>query len=308
MTPILELLTQFSAENGMDTNKGGLCVGLVVTRHAKKLGLPLEPKHLLTAGKGQVLGLGKSAVQAILNEYGIKRILAEEGGRTSRGSIGNMQKYVDFLNSLSLQVIDLDLIEKWWIKRVSIFFESKPLSLKYDPSLSLRAIVHSLLMQAQKRQVANPGSTYLGTVLQHLIGAKLEQLMPDKIQHHGASVADGMSGRDADFVLQDVYIHVTTAPNEALIRKCDRNLEKGHRPVIVTLQNKVSVAEGLAEQSKIANRVDIFDGEQFIAGNLYELGKFNQKTSKLIAIKLIDKYNEIISKNETDPSLRIEFQ
>ena len=81
-------------------NKGALCVALVVSRYAKKNGLPISPSKLLTDKQGQVSGLSKSNVQAILKDYGITQILAEEGGRTSRGSIGNMQKYVEFLGKI----------------------------------------------------------------------------------------------------------------------------------------------------------------------------------------------------------------
>ena len=41
--------------------------------------------ELLTEGGGQVFGLGKSAVQSILHRHDITRVLASEGGRTSRG-------------------------------------------------------------------------------------------------------------------------------------------------------------------------------------------------------------------------------
>lgn len=37
-------------------------------------------------------------MQAVLNRHGITRVLAAEGGRTSRGSISNMREYVAFLN------------------------------------------------------------------------------------------------------------------------------------------------------------------------------------------------------------------
>ena len=40
----------------------------------------------------------KYRIQRILADHGITRVLAEEGGRTSRGSVGLMQKYVEFLN------------------------------------------------------------------------------------------------------------------------------------------------------------------------------------------------------------------
>jgi len=81
--------------------------------------LPLDADALLTEGGGQVLGLGRGAVQAILNRHGITRVLAAEGGRTSRGSIGNMRDYVAFLNTLARQgAVDLDAVEDFWIARV----------------------------------------------------------------------------------------------------------------------------------------------------------------------------------------------
>ncbi|MDX9762541.1 MAG: hypothetical protein ACOX2W_15630 [Desulfomonilia bacterium] len=65
-----EKLKEFAQKNRM-RGKGPLSVALVVTRHGKKLGMPLDPEALLTEGGGQVMGLGKSAVQSILKEHGI---------------------------------------------------------------------------------------------------------------------------------------------------------------------------------------------------------------------------------------------
>src|SRR5258708_28657642 len=95
-----EALAAFAAENSF-RGKGPLSVALVVTQHAKTMGLPLKSDALVTDGGGQVLGLGKGAVQSVLKRHGIDRVLASEGGRTSRGSLGNMPKYVAFLNGLS---------------------------------------------------------------------------------------------------------------------------------------------------------------------------------------------------------------
>ena len=69
-------------------------------QQARVKGLPSISGELLTEGGGQVFGLGKSAVQSILQRHGITRVLASEGGRTSRGSIGNMREYVALLNQL----------------------------------------------------------------------------------------------------------------------------------------------------------------------------------------------------------------
>lgn len=300
-------LDNFAKQNKIH-EKGPLCVALVVTRHAKKDGLPLDSSRLLTEGAGQVKGLGKSAVQSILKEHGITKVLAEEGGRTSRGSVGNMQKYVAFLNDLHEEnLANLDLIEEFWIEKVRTFFIGKPFVLKFDTSKSLKAVIKDLLSQVVKRQEKSHGATFIGTVLQHLVGAKLNVLLDKEIEHHGASVADESSHRKADFSIEDVAIHVTAAPSEAVIRKCASNLNKGLRPMIITNHRGVNVAEGLAEQLEVNERIDIFEIEQFLAGNIYELGKFEQKGRRITAEQLIAEYNKIVTSCETDPSLRIEM-
>lgn len=228
-------LAEFQKTNKL-TSKGKLATMLFVSRLAKKGGLPLDPSILVTDRKGQAQGLGKSSVQAILKEYGVLRVLAEEGGRTSRGSLGDMQNYVDFLNQLhSAGVADTAAIELWWVERVKDYFAAQPFILRYDMSKSLRYIVRDLIAQALKRQKENPGTMYAGAVLQHLVGAKLSVVLePAKVKNHGFSVADSASSRSGDFVIDDVAIHITTAPGEALLRKCKRNLEAGIKPIIVT--------------------------------------------------------------------------
>ena len=151
--------------------KGALCVALVVTQHARSMGLPLNPGTLVTGGGGQMLGLGKSAVQAVLSRHGITRVLAQEGGRTSRGSLGNMRDYVAFLNTLIVSngAVDLDAVETFWIARVHEWFSAKPFKIRLDASKSLRTVVRDVVTQAEERQRATPGMNYAGVVLQHLV-------------------------------------------------------------------------------------------------------------------------------------------
>jgi Domain of unknown function (DUF4928) len=106
---------------------------MVMTQQARVKGLPLDHGELLTEGGGQVLGLGKGAVQSILHRHGVTRVLASEGGRTSRGSIGNMREYIALLNQLHADgVADLDAIERFWISRVHEFFSAKPFKIQLD--------------------------------------------------------------------------------------------------------------------------------------------------------------------------------
>lgn len=91
MSATTEALEALCKKHPKFLRKGGLCVALVVTETAKARGLPLEPEALRTDQGGQVAGLGKAAVQRILQTHGISRVLAEEGGRTSLGSLALMR-------------------------------------------------------------------------------------------------------------------------------------------------------------------------------------------------------------------------
>ncbi|KLU57922.1 hypothetical protein EL84_05505 [Paenibacillus sp. VT-400] len=299
-------LFEFREQNKL-TTKGKLAAILITTRKAKIDNLPLDFSIMRTDNKGQIKGLSKSNVQAILKEYGIVRVLAEEAGRTSRGSIGYVEEYVNFLNLINQEnIMDLDFVERWWVDRIMDFFTAQPFVLKYDTSKSLRTIVKDLLSQAVKRQKDNPGTMYAGAVLQHLVGAKLSLILSDElVSRHGFSVSDSGSGRSGDFLIDEVVIHVTTAPSEALLRKCLRNLEAGYKPIIITTYENMAGAESLAKIQGIDGRIDILEAEQFIATNLYELSNFLTSERKVTVERLIEKYNQIVAQVETDPSIKI---
>lgn len=310
MEPALKnALVAFAREKKF-RGQGPLCVALVTTRHARTMGLPLDPDVLLTQGGGQVRGLGRGAVQAILAKYKINRVLAQEGGRTSRGSLRNMRDYVDLLNRLhKAEIVDFDAVEAFWISKVEQFFAGKPFKIKLDNSKSLRTVVRDVIAQAEDRQRTSPGTYYAGAVLQHLVGAKIDcALGPDLFDHNSFSTADAPGDRPADFLIKDVAIHVTTSPSEAVIDRCAENLDDGHRPIVVTLQKGLSAAEVLAGNKNIAERIDVFEIEQFVALNLYELAKFAPEGRRMAVTELVERYNHIIEKVETDPSLQIKLR
>lgn len=292
--------------------KGPLSVALVVTEQARNMAFPLDPRAFLAESGTQVSGLGAAPVKAILKRRGIERTLAREGGRTSRGSVGNMRSYVEFLNEAAREEpIDFDFVESFWVQRVEAFFAGQPFTIKLDPSKGLRVAVGDILRQAIKRQKDSLGVTYAGAVLQHLVGAKLECAIAGystKIEHFSFTTSDSQTDRAGDFLIGDVAIHVTTSPGEAVIRRCQENLDSGFRPIIVTLQKGLTVAEGLAANAGIADRLDVFEIEQFVALNLYELGKFKATGRRIAVEEMVERYNAIIEEIETDPSLKIAIQ
>lgn len=300
------LLCEFHQEE--IKGKGALAVTIFISRIARDKGLPLYSEHLLTEGGGQIKGLGREPVQRILSDYNISQILSEEGGRTNRGSIANMQNYVTFLNTLYEKgLADMSSIEAWWVARIRDHFASKPLVLRYNSAKNLQTVIQDILEQAKKLQQENKGATYQGAVLQHLIGAKLELALPLKIAHHGSSVADAVSNRSGDFRIDDSVIHITISPSEAVIRKCQQNLESNLRPLILTIGDGVAAVKVLAKNAGLAGQIEIMDAEQFLTSNLYEISLFKTSAHAATLEKLVETYNRIISENETDPSLRIEI-
>jgi hypothetical protein len=166
-----------------------------------------------------------------------------------------------------------------------------------------------VLAQAEDRQKTTPGVYYAGAVMQHLVGAKLDcALGQGNFEHNSYSTSDQQSGRKGDFFVGDVAIHVTTSPGEALIERCRDNLNDGFRPMLVTGQRGLTLAEGLADNAGLGDRIDVFEVEQFIALNLCELGKFAAEGRRVAVSVFVTRYNEIIEDVETDPSLKIEFK
>lgn len=306
MPDLNTLLINFKKQNAVNS-KGALSVVLVITRNALQFNYPLSETYFITEKEGQVKGLGKSAVQNVLMDYGITKVLAEEGGRTSRGSMGLMKNYITFLNQSTVKE-QLQDVEAWWIEQVKIFFLGKPFKLSVDKAKSISYSIKNLIKQAEVRQKENTGTMYVGALIQHLVGAKLKlALKDDGIKCYGFSVADDMNGRSGDFSIEDSVIHVTTTPQEALIRKCQRNIESGSRPIIITGDNGYIIGKSLLETYDLLERVEVYEISQFVSINVNELGNFKSSDAKITLEQIITKYNQIIEENETDPSLKIDI-
>lgn len=304
---LTEALEAFKASHSL-TSKGKISAMIFASRLVRRSGLPFDlAAGIATKGGGQVRGLGKAAVQAILADYGIERVLAEETGRTSRGSMGNISAFIIFLNGQhGLGAVDTAAIERWWVEQAKQFFNAKPFALRFEAGKSLRSVIRDLLAQARKRQDEGGGTMFVGAMLQHLIGAKLALALPEVlIEQHGFSVADAPGVRSGDFEIGNASLHVTTAPGEAVVRKCAANLSAGRHPIIITVHDMLPAADAFAAVQGISDRLDVLDAEQFLVANLHELCGFSSNRHRVTVESLIDKYNEIVGVNESDPSLRI---
>lgn len=310
MSAIVKQLEALAEKQKKFLNKGGLCVGLVVTKTAQDQGLPLAPESLRTHEGGQVSGLGKAAVQNILAAYGITKVLAEEGGRTSRGSLGLMETYVTALNAAQEKsgAVDLDAVMDWWIEKVRQHFASEGPKFHFDTGKSVAANLADIFDQAAEIQKNSGGANFVGAMLQHLVGAKLDMVLGTGVAaHHGFSVADHSTERQGDFEVSGVAIHVTTHPSEALIRKVAKNLQAGLKPVIITLADGVEGAAYLIKNTEWKGRIDVIDATQFLTANVYERSLFKADACKTTLATILTRYNEIVSQCEIDPVLHIRF-
>jgi hypothetical protein len=303
------VLKKFQKENNAFT-KGPLSLLIQLTRMIKGKQFPLNSEYFLTENKGQVAGLGGGNLKKILAEHGITAILASEGGRTSRGNMGLMMKYVEFLNDWNKkETVDLNVIEDFWALQVQEYFKNQPFTLTADPSKTIGASLDELFEQARKRQKQNPGTQYLGAILQHLVAAKLSLILPvDKFEIHGASVADSPTDRSGDFVINNTIIHCTTAPGEPLIQKCKANIRANCLPVIITIFDRVKTAFDMASDAELSGRIEVWDIQQFLATNINEHSQFDYGARNAKLADIISRYNDIINAKETDPSLKIEFE
>ncbi|MDL2273761.1 DUF4928 family protein [Oscillospiraceae bacterium OttesenSCG-928-G22] len=302
-------LKAFQEEHNAAT-KGPLSLLIQLTRIISAKEFPLNPDDFLTENKGQVAGLGGPNLKKILKDHDITQILASEGGRTSRGNMGLMIKYVEFLNAWNAsEAIDFGAAEAFWAEQVREYFRNQPFILTADPSRTIGASLDELFEQARKRQKQNPGTQYLGAVLQHLVGAKLSVILPsDKFQIHGAYVADSPTDRGGDFAINNTILHCTTAPGEPLIQKCKANIHAGCQPIIITIFDRVKTALDLAADADLSGRVEVWDIQQFLSTNVSEHSAFDGTARNAKLADIIEKYNAIIAEVETDPSLRIEFE
>lgn len=289
--------------------KGSLGVVLIVTKQAIRMGLPLDPSTLVTESGTQVKGLSGSSANAILRKHGVERSLGTEVGRTSRGSVVKMQKYVDALNKLhhtmQLTPRDLEEIEAYWAKQTALFFASQPFLLRIDEALSLQACISDLLDQAIKKQRETKGTKYVGALIHYLVGAKIRMFAPE-VAARSFAAADESSGVAGDYVVEDLSFHVTTLPTEHLMRKCAENLDAAMRPVIVTMQASVESTYVTAQSAGVSRRIEVWDVVQFISTNVYE-GKIREELPRATLLEnLITNYQSVlIDAGETDASLSI---
>ncbi|MDE0117010.1 MAG: DUF4928 family protein [bacterium] len=175
--------------------------------------------------------------------------------------------------------------------------------LEIDLSKRTCCMVDRLLASASEK-----GRDFTGAVAHHLVGAMLEVMYPDlDTRTHGLRTTDRQTSRPCDFVINDAMIHVAVGPTEALVAKCQANIEQGFRPMILTLEDRIGTARSLADYIGIEDRIAVRGVEEFVAGNIDEIARYSEPETRRVLRQLFDTYNTRVAAVEPDPSLLVEI-
>ena len=292
------------ASGGARTNviNAGLKMASIV-----RFGLPIPRERYVSKNGSQVKGLSGAAVKKILEQHGETRKYTSEGGRTSRGTLPKARDLVERWNSLDAEGVDIealaDTLEEFFVEKAQIdYFDRQRLAVVIDASKPVAHTVQDILTAAAERS-----DKPTGTVLQHLVGAKLELRFPSlDIGRDQANAGDAQTNRQGDFQLGTTAFHVTVSPMEKLMDRCAENVRHGYRPVILVPENRLAGARQMAEDNGLGEAVNVVEAETFIGTNIEELAEYSSDRIREGLARLVRRYNERIEDVEPDGSLRVD--
>ena len=285
-------------------SRGNIAGGLVILENLRdKFELDIEA-HKAT-GSDQLRNAGRQNVQKILARFGEERILLQEGGRTNRGLMKNLQPLLRALADTGMDQLPLESrefeignMQEVLVAKARDIFNAEKMSFDYRLGMTSREIVGKILASADNRRKT-------GEVAEYLVGAKLSLRFPDyNIRNSAASAADLQTEEQGDFQINDCVFHVSVAPNRGHFDKCLRNLADGLR-VFLLVPDEMLVGARQNAQLDTSGRVSVESIESFVSQNIEELSDFaGMKVAQNIR-RLFDRYNQRVAEVETDLSLQI---
>ncbi|AXL10747.1 DUF4928 domain-containing protein [Microbacterium foliorum] len=292
---------------------GVLATGLVIADHVRGQ-LPLTEHDVSVSS--QIRGQSGDRVHSILRRFGEERRFLSEGGRTSRNSkargVELARRLSDAVTALSNsdwhvthREIAADAMQEHLVRLVQRdYFDKKRLTPDISTQLTVGASVQSLLSEARSRS----GSA-AGAVAQHLVGAALEERLPDVvIGSESYSTSDQQTARPGDFLVGDTAIHVTMSPGDRVFSdRCSQNLQAGLRPLVLVPEQSVVAALQLAANVGLVGSVVVNSIESFIAASLEEASGYEGTEARQRLRGLFERYNERVARIEPDPSLLIDL-
>jgi hypothetical protein len=266
---------------------------------------PLSKADISSAG-GEVQGV-RSGLRKLLPKYGLPSDFLV--GATARQVKPDAERLLDalkggrFFESLSAEERDevlCSLLEilvaeaHKWLARQNIVVKCKR---ETTPGTWIRQI-----LTAAKGKSA-------GSVEQHLVGAKLSKAFPEtEVPALPGAAADAQTKRAGDFQIGTTVYHVTAAPGEGVVTKCQGNLDVGLHPVLLVPDKEKAVAEGIVDRLELAASITVMSIEDFLSVNILEMSKGRRQEFISALRSIIEEYNRRIEAAETDKSLKIEIQ
>jgi hypothetical protein len=286
--------------------QGTIGAALVVLERLKE-NYDLDINSHLTKGGGQIRGASGDALRKILAQFGETRRYIKEGGRTSRGTMGNIANMLNSLRRLNIDQkstrkrnIIITGLQGFLADKVREFFNRQRLEVIYDPSISTWQSIHNLLIKAREAHKDGP-------VAEYLVGAKLQLRFPDvQVRNSSFSTADDQLGHPGDFLVGDTAFHVTISPMFGVYEKCKRNIENGFRVYLIVPEGRIAAARENAEEVA-PGKITVQSIESFVSQNIEELSNFSKERLAHGFYRLLKTYNERVDDVEVDKSMLIEI-
>lgn len=303
-----EWYDSFQQPNGRPPKPFVICVGLVLAERMKS-SFPIQDRDI--KGTGNRFRSTGSMVRNILHRFGEDRVLLREGARTMGPSVPAAESLAGRLNAINelsdmsaeQRVETANALQEWFAGRAKEYLDRNPIQPEVDLRKPLTVFVRDLLNAGIQRDRS-------GAVAQHLVGAKLAlRHGPDGIEvgNFPFQAADAHTGRRGDFQINSGVFHVTMAPSEDVVLKCQDDLRGGALPVLLVPKESVGSAERFLQAKGLLDRVFLVSIETFVAQNITELSQCDKSKLREEVEELIDEYNRRVVAAESDMSILVEL-
>ncbi len=285
-------------------SRGNIAGGLVLLENLRD-NFDLDIDAHKASGSDQLRNASRNSVQKILARFDEERILLQEGGRTNRGLMKNLQPLLQSLSEAGMgnmplkdRELEIQNMQSFLASKARDIFNAEKISFNYKSGMTSHEIVGSILDSARNRLKA-------GEVAEYLVGAKLALRFPNhSIRNSAASVADRQTEQQGDFQINDCIFHVSVAPNRGHFDKCKRNLADRFRVFLLVPDDALAGSRYSALQDT-DGQVSVESIESFVSQNIEELSEFSGEKVIYNIKRLLDPYNERVAEVETDLSLQI---
>lgn len=263
--------------------------------------------HLAKKG-AQIAGLSGKRVSQLLLLFGEERTLSAVGGRSNRGTPGDIAALLQMIHGLNLSNENkatrehiLTLMQEHLVRvHICKYFAIRRVKAVFNANSATSTAITSIIDDARHSGKA-------GAVAEHLVGAKLALRFPHiVVRNKGYAVKDQQHGFAGDFEIGTTVFHVTMSPMPELFTKLRDDIASGRRVYLIVPAEKVEGSRQNADTIG-TDRIEVVAVETFIATNIDEMAEFDGNTLRSGFRRLLMKYNDRVAEVEVDNSLLIDI-